>query len=173
MTIEDLNTKTEFNDRKYLNNDLKEMFFNLKLIQSYGSGIRRAKNSLKQIGSPELVFEPDNDTDDYTLVTAYINGEFVEIQKEEAEMNGASVQEITQEITQEIAQEIAQEKDKKSIIQDNIVKLMMEKPEITTKEIALRLGLTSDNVKYRIRIMRESGMIEHQGSTKAGRWMIL
>ena len=169
VTIEDLNTETEFKDRKYLNEELKEMFFSLQLIQSYGSGIRRAKNALKHIGSPDLVFEPENDTDDYTLVTAYINREFVGIQMEEAELQGTPAQEITKEITQEITQE----KDKKILIQDNIVKLMMEKPEITTKEIAFRLGLTSDNVKYRIRIMRESGIIEHQGSTKAGRWAIL
>ena len=43
----------------------------------------------------------------------------------------------------------------------------------TTKEIALRLGLTSDNVKYRIRILRKTGRVEHQGSTKAGKWVIL
>ena len=89
MTIEDLNTKMEFKDRNYLNDELKEMFFKLDLIQSYGSGIRRAKNELSRIGSPALVFEPDNDTDDYTAVTAYINGEFAEVQREEAKLKGA------------------------------------------------------------------------------------
>ena len=83
VTIDDLNTKTEFKDRNYLNNDLKEMFFRLQLIQSYGSGIRRAKNAMDQIGSPDLVFEPENDSDDYTLVTAYINEEFAKIRDEE------------------------------------------------------------------------------------------
>ncbi len=165
MTIEDLNIETEFKDRKYLNEELKEMFFDLQLIQSYGSGIRRAKNALKQIGSPELVFEPENDTDDYTLVTAFVNWEYDRIHKEEAGLQGAPAQEITQEITQE--------KDGRTVLHDKIVELMMEKPEITTKEIALRLGLTSDNVKYRIRILRKTGRVEHQGSTKAGKWVIL
>ena len=32
---------------------------------------------MSQIGTPDLVFEPDNDTDDYTVVTAYIHEEFV------------------------------------------------------------------------------------------------
>ena len=31
---------------------------------------------MSQIGTPDLVFEPDNDTDDYTVVTAYIHEEF-------------------------------------------------------------------------------------------------
>lgn len=38
---------------------------------------------LSRIGSPALVFEPDNDTDDYTAVTAYINGEFAAVKAEE------------------------------------------------------------------------------------------
>ena len=48
VTIEDLNTKMEFKDRNYLNDELKEMFFKLDLIQSYGSGIRRAKTELNK-----------------------------------------------------------------------------------------------------------------------------
>lgn len=40
VTIEDMNEKTEFQDRNYLNKEIKEMFFSLDLIQSYGSGIR-------------------------------------------------------------------------------------------------------------------------------------
>ena len=57
VTIEDLNTKVEFKDRNYLNDELKEMFFKLDLIQSYGSGIRRAKAVLNRIGSPDLGFK--------------------------------------------------------------------------------------------------------------------
>jgi predicted HTH transcriptional regulator len=74
VTIGDLNAKTEFKDRDYLNDGLKEMFFWLDLIQSYGLGIRRAKNALQRIGSPALVFEPDSEMGDHAAVVAYING---------------------------------------------------------------------------------------------------
>lgn len=43
VTIEALNTKITFDDRKYINPEIKDMFFALHLIESYGSGIRRAK----------------------------------------------------------------------------------------------------------------------------------
>ena len=62
------------------------MFFALDLIESYGSGIRRAKNAMKDNNSPKLVFEPDNDLDDYTMVTAYINEEFARIRDKEDEI---------------------------------------------------------------------------------------
>ena len=48
VTIEDLNTKVVFDDRHYLNDELKEMFFKLDLIQSYGSGVRRSISFLRQ-----------------------------------------------------------------------------------------------------------------------------
>ncbi len=51
VTIEDLNEKTVFDDRHYLNDELKELFFNLDLIQSYGSGVRRAKKAMADIKS--------------------------------------------------------------------------------------------------------------------------
>ena len=63
ITIEDLNEKTVFDGRKYFNEELKGMFFNLDLIQSYGSGIRRAKKAMEDKGFPRFVFSPDNDTD--------------------------------------------------------------------------------------------------------------
>ncbi len=56
VTIEDLNTKVVFDDRHYLNDELKEMFFKLDLIQSYGSGVRRAKKAMEDNKSPELVY---------------------------------------------------------------------------------------------------------------------
>ena len=72
VTIEDLNNQTVFTDRQYMNDELKDMFFKLDLIQSYGSGIRRAKRAMEENGSPKLVFSPNNDIDDYTLAVAYI-----------------------------------------------------------------------------------------------------
>ena len=89
VTIEDLNTKVDFDDRHYLNDELKEMFFKLDLIQSYGSGVRRAKKAMEDNKSPRLVYSPDNDTDDYTQVVAYINEEYARIQKEENRLAGS------------------------------------------------------------------------------------
>ena len=141
------------------------MFFCLKLIQSYGSGIRRAKNALKQIGSPELIFEPENDTDDYTLVTAYINAEFAGIQKEEAELQYAPAQET--------AQETAQEKNDKLTDEERIIILLSKNPKMTRNELAEILNISADAVKRRLEKLKKAGKIEHRGSTKAGKWIVL
>ena len=72
VTIADLNNAIRFDDRSYLNEEIKEMFFALDLIESYGSGIRRAKKAMEDNRSPKLIFTPDNETDDYTMATAFI-----------------------------------------------------------------------------------------------------
>ena len=164
VTIADLNEQTVFADRQYVNDELKEMFFKLDLIQSYGSGIRRAKNAMSVNGSPKLVFTPNNDMDDYTLAVAYINEEFARIQEEEDRKHQGN--------TQEIAQEIAQENIQESV-EDQIVELIIQKPEITRRELAIQLGITPDNVKYRLNKLKSAGRIEHRGATKSGKWIVL
>jgi len=72
VTIEALNNNRIFDKRQYLNKELKDMFFSLNLIESYGSGIRRAK--------------------DYTNAVMKINKEF---------FNSSKVGNTTQETTQE------------------------------------------------------------------------
>ena len=83
VTIADLNNAIRFDDRSYLNEEIKEMFFALDLIESYGSGIRRAKKAMEDNRSPKLIFTPDNETDDYTMATAFINEEYAKIYAEE------------------------------------------------------------------------------------------
>lgn len=78
VTIEDLNEQESFDGRGYVNPELKDMFFVLGLIESFGSGVRRAKHAMRDNGSPALVYEPANDADDYTMVTASIQPEFLE-----------------------------------------------------------------------------------------------
>ena len=161
VTIEDMNTQTEFLDRNYLNKELKEMFFNLNLIQSYGSGIRRAKIAMSDNGSPALQFSPDNDTDDYTQVVAYINDEFARIQAEEAGLQGKTAQETAQETFDTLTDE------------EKIVILLINNPLMTRNELAENLDISSDAVKRRLEKLKKEGKIERQGSTKAGKWVVL
>lgn len=158
VTIEAMNKETRFDDRQYLNPELKEMFFALDLIESYGSGIRRAKDALKENHSPELQFLPDNDTDDYTMAVVMINEEFAAIREEEQKSS-----DVTKEIIKEITKEITKE----------IKKIMKENPTISANEIAEILNVKAEAVRYRIKLMKKSGEITRKGATKAGEWEVI
>lgn len=159
VTIQDLNDKTEFDDRRYLNKELKEMFFALNLIQSYGSGIRRAKKAMADNHSPKLVFEPTGeDEKDFTMVTAYINKEFVRIRKEENRKDGSTTQKTTQKTTPKT--------------RDIILDLMRKKPQISQEEIAAETGISINGVKYHIKKLRSEEIIGREGGRKEGRWIV-
>ena len=159
VTIESLNRDRSFDRRQYLNKELKDMFFSLNLIESYGSGIRRAKDALLENGSPELKFYPDNEEDNYTNAVMGINVEFLK------EFNGS----ITQETTQETTQEIKIEKS----VPNRIIELMMMEPHITAKQIAEHLNVSFDGVRYHIKKLRAAGKIKREGSTKSGKWVVM
>lgn len=150
VTIEALNNNRSFDKRQYLNKELKNMFFSLNLIESYGSGIRRAKDALKNNGSPKLKFYPDNDVDNYTNAIMEINKEFLNIKN------------TTQETT----------KEKENIV-DKILGLMLENPKITAEQIANNLeNISAEGIRYHIRNLKKSGKIRREGSTKSGKWIV-
>ena len=41
------------------------------------------------------------------------------------------------------------------------------------KQLADKLGISPDSVKYCLKKLKGTGRIEHQGSTKAGKWVVL
>lgn len=82
---------------------------------------------------------------------------------ETPEKAGGTTQETTQE-TRKTTQETTQEK---------ILALLKAQPVLTRKELAARLGITDDGVKYHLRKLSAAGVIRHVGPTKAGHWEVL
>lgn len=56
--------------------------------------------------------------------------------------------------------------------QKEILKLMKINSSITRKEIANRLQITEDGIKYNINVLKRLGIIKREGSTKKGTWVI-
>ncbi|MCM1143765.1 MAG: putative DNA binding domain-containing protein [Blautia sp.] len=53
-----------------------------------------------------------------------------------------------------------------------IIEIMQESPEISIKEVAEILDISISGVRYHINKMKKRGMLEHQGSTKKGKWIV-
>jgi len=51
--------------------------------------------------------------------------------------------------------------------------LLSAQPTITRKELAARIGLSAEGIKYHMEKMKSSGLIRHVGPTKTGHWEIL
>ena len=57
--------------------------------------------------------------------------------------------------------------------QEKILGLLKQKPSYTRRELADRLNLTPDGIKYHLDKLKKSGIIKHTGPTKKGHWEIL
>ena len=54
--------------------------------------------------------------------------------------------------------------------QERICRLLQSEPRLTRRELAERLSLTPDGVKYHLEKLKAAGRIRHVGPTKDGRW---
>ena len=79
ISIEDLNSKSLFIEKDFVNPVIRKMFKSLGIIESYGTGVGEAKLSLEKNGSSNLVFKEFNDDIDITSVMIPINEEYYQI----------------------------------------------------------------------------------------------
>lgn len=164
VTIEDLNLNRSFDDRQYLNEELKDMFFSLDLIESYGSGIRRAKDAMEINHSSELKFLPDNDVDDYTMAVAYINEEFVKTRDEEKKK-----QQLISNSTPSTPNSTPNDN---TSLQEKILELIKEDKHITKKVMVEKLGISMYALKKELAEMGEKHIAEYVGYSRKGEWVV-
>ncbi len=154
LTTKDLNEKDYFADRQYANPQIKKMFFALDLIESYGSGIRRAKEALEKNNSPKMKFLPEDNELDYTLVVVPINKQFINIKNTET-MNLTSIFKDLSEIELQILQVLEHE------------------PKISVQNLSKRISKPYSTTKRYLKNLTDNQVIERENGNRKGAWIIL
>ena len=77
LKIDDLNERRIFNERDTENPEIRDMFKSLGIIESFGTGIGEAKQSLEDNGSPQLYYKTFSESDNVTSVVIPVNEEFL------------------------------------------------------------------------------------------------
>lgn len=54
-----------------------------------------------------------------------------------------------------------------------IMQMVKENPKVKRKEIADRLGMTIDGVRYHLKKLTVSGVLMFEGNSRTGQWIIL
>ncbi|MDP2865902.1 MAG: winged helix-turn-helix transcriptional regulator, partial [Elusimicrobiota bacterium] len=57
--------------------------------------------------------------------------------------------------------------------QEKIFAFLQTHPAITRRELAVKIGITEDGIKYHLNQLKLSGRVRHVGPTKAGQWETL
>ncbi len=56
--------------------------------------------------------------------------------------------------------------------EQDIIALIKQEPELSQKQIAHRLNMNLNTVKYHIRKQKEQGKLERTGTTRKGQWVV-
>ena len=115
-------------------------------------------------GSPKLVFGPDNDTDDYTQVIAYINEEFARIQAKEEKKGLDPVSDPVNDPVKSV--------DPLNSRELQVLEILKIDSSASRNDIAGRLQCSDSTVKRALAGLVRKGAIERTGSDKTGEWKI-
>jgi predicted HTH transcriptional regulator len=174
---------------KIRNRCIAEVFSRMKMIESWGTGIRRMFSICKEYGirEPELlelgdsfrinIYRPSNIPEILstpinqisTPKSTPINQISTPINQISTPINQIStpINQISTPINQ-ISTPIELNKT-----QNMIIEMIRMNSKVTQGEMAEKLDLTIWAVKKSIREMTESGVLEHVGTTRSGHWQIL
>ena len=140
----------------YRNPFIAEAMKVLGYVNQFSRGVYRVQKELEENGNGQASF-------DFSLITAF---RVVENVSQKYFEEGFGRRNYPRK---------AQERPKKSPrnIEDEILDEIKNFPQVTRKDLAKRLNKTEDSVRYYLRRMVKEGVIKHEGSTKAGKWIII
>lgn len=142
--------KPDFGKRSMSRNPLVfGLFQRMNLVEKIGSGIMRMRDLMNTAGLPL----PEFSTEGMFTISLIRPGKASEKTKEK-----------TGEKTREkVVEESAEE----------IIRLMIDNPKITAKEIQNRTGLSKNGVEWNINKLKKEGRIERIGPDKGGYWKVI
>ncbi len=147
----------KFDVRKYRNRRIGEFLKELHLTEGRGTGVPTILKQLKLNGSPEAVFDTDEDRV-FFKTTIFIHEDF----------KVTGIVEKAREKTREKAREKTREKTREKILE-----LIRKDELITTNIIAEIIGISVKGVEWQISKLKEEGILKRVGPDKGGHWEVI
>ena len=143
--------------RRYRNRRLGDFLKELDLTEGKATGIPLIRKALRENGSPEPVFNTDDDRS-FFEVQFLIHPDF----EGEETLLSAKTNEIENQEPIELGESALK-----------ILRLMTENPEITIADLAEKTGISTRAVAKNITKLKNLNMIEREGSRQFGKWLII
>ena len=128
-------------------------------LESWGSGVRRMIDLCHEQGLPE----PEYQSDGYTVKIVFWKSAQ---KKEEASQMSSQKDESASQKSDNTSQK------KLGASQKAIMQIIGENPNVTTSDIANRIGIDRRNVQEHIKKLQELGVLHREGGRKNGKWII-
>lgn len=145
-------------NRRYRNRRIGEFLKEMHLTEGRNTGLRKIRNALLNNGSPEPLFETDEDRT-YFATTLYIHPDFNCLPNDEA---------INEVINEAINEAIELTENEKRVLE--YVRL---NPSAKILEVAQVLSLNKSSVDRIVKQLKEKCVLERQGPNRKRIWVIL
>lgn len=139
---------------KVRNRAIASAFTYMKIIEKWGSGIPRMMEEFRDRGliEPELI-----DFDGDFRVNLY-------------RRNTISLQATNQATNQ--ANQASQDTNQLTDVENKIIKLLIQNPEISQSDISEMLDIKLTKVKYYVMKLRKNGILIRHGTNQSGHWTV-
>ena len=147
------------NSRPY-NPDIARALFRSGEIEQWGRGINNVIAACKQAGVNEPIYDFDGSGLEVRFnFTEEYKKRMNEPQSDPLNKSGETTQKTTQKATQKTAQKI--------------IELIKENGAITRSELAAKVGITEEGVKWQLNQLKSNGIIKRVGADRGGHWEII
>ena len=137
---------------------IASFFRNIGYAEQLGSGVRNLFKYSKFYSGKE----PEFIEDDIFKIIVPLEDSYLDSNEYITTQSDEKTTQLDEKTTQSRIVKVGQ----------NIIELMRQEPELSQKQIAERLNLNVNTVKYHIKKMQEQGKIGRIGSSRKGKWII-
>ena len=146
--------------RRYRNRRIGEFLKEMHLTEGRNTGFRKIRNALRNNGSPEPIFETDDERT-YFATTLFFHPDFVKTGIDDS-----------------------QNDNENDIENDNVIKVLNKNervifevirrnPDLSADQIAGLAEVSKSTVSRTIKKLKDKGLIRRSGSDRKGTWVIL
>lgn len=147
----------------YPKNPIIASFFrNIGYADQLGSGVRNLFKYSKYYSGKE----PEFIESDVFKIIVPLDDNYSDYNNQSTTQSATQTTQSATQFTQSATQ------SKNTKVGQDILTLMKQEPVLSQKQIASRLNLNVNTVKYYIRKMQEQGKLERVGSSRKGKWVV-
>ena len=146
--------------RRYRNRRIGEFLKEMHLTEGRNTGFRKIRNALRNHGSPEPLFETDEEHT-YFATTLFFHPDFVKKELDDSQND-------------RINDRISDGNIGKFNVHDRMVlEAIQQNSYFTVAQLVSQLGISESTIRRAIRKLRTNGLIQREGASKNGKWVVL
>ena len=146
-----------------LNPGLARAFYRAGFIESWGRGIEKICNACVAHGIPlpEYSVHPE----DILMVLTGLEVPVNISGNKAKDQSPLSVTQVTDKVTEKVADKVDEQ-------ERTILNILSKDGNITTTQLAEILDVSRKTISVRVKSLKEKGLLEREGSDRAGRWIV-